>query len=225
MANKTLLQSVNEVGKRASWIAGDAGALASLTDTGRQLFIDQTVQVINEGISELYTTSEIAHPNEQAESTVALQTGTRAYSLATDLVQLRWPLRDKTNNQFIVEMPGGYDAILNLDVQQDDTGLPYYAAIRPTDGKLHLDRAPTSVENGRTYTYQYDKSLLMSLLTDAVPFNDNVFYAMVPVWVQLYKRDARGEFDNELFKMHLGRASRILTQREQRASYTCRPGC
>jgi len=222
---KTLLQSVNEVGKRAGWIAGDAGALSSLTDTGRQSFIDQTVQVINEGISELYTTSEIAHPNEQAESTVVLVTSTRAYSLATDLVQVRWPMRDKTNSQFIFEMPGGYDALLNLDIEQDDTGLPHYAAIRPTDGKIHLDRAPTTAENGRTYTYQYDKSLLMSSASDSVPFNNDVFYAMVPVWTQLYKRDARGEFDAGIFKLAIGRASRVLTQREQRSSYSHRPAC
>lgn len=222
MAFKTLLNAVNEVGKRAAWIAGDAGLLTSLTDSGRQSFIDQTIQVVNEGISELYTASEVAQPNEQGESTITLVTATRAYSLATDLVQLRFPLRDKTNSQFMIEMPGGYDALLNLDISQDDTGLPYYAAIRPTDGKLHLDRAPTTVENGRIYTYQYDKSLLMSVLTDNVPFNDNVFFAMVPVWTQLYKRDARGDFDQPIFKAHLGRASRILTQKEPRTSYNPR---
>jgi hypothetical protein len=219
---KTLLNAVNEVGKRAAWIAGDAGLLTSLTDSGRQSFIDQTVQIVNEGISELYTASEVAQPNEQAESTVTLATGTRAYSLATDLVQIRWPLRDKTNSQFMVEMPGGYDALLNLDIAQDDTGLPYYAAIRPTDGKLHLDRAPTATENGRIYTYQYDKSLLMSLAADTVPFNDNVFYSMVPVWTQLYKRDARGDFDQPIFRASLGRASRILTLKEPRHSYSPR---
>ena len=219
---KTLLNAVNAVGQRAAWIAGDAGLLTSLTDSGRQSFIDQTVQVINEGISELYTATDIAQPNEQGESTITLVTGTRAYALATDLVQMRWPLRDKTNSQYMVEMPGGYDALLNLDINQDDTGLPYYSAIRPTDGKLHLDRAPTSVENGRVYTYQYDKSLLMSLLTDTVPFNDNVFYSMVPVWTQLYKRDDRGEFDAALFKMNIGRASRQLTQKEPRTSYSPR---
>ncbi len=56
MVAKTLLNSVNEVGKRAGWIAGDAGLLTSLTDSGRQSFIDQAIQVINEGIAELYTT-------------------------------------------------------------------------------------------------------------------------------------------------------------------------
>lgn len=219
---KTLLNAVNEVGKRAAWIAGDAGLLTSLTDSGRQSFIDQTVQIVNEGISELYTASEVAQPNEQAESTVTLVTSTRAYSLATDLVQLRWPLRDKTNSQFMVEMPGGYDALLNLDIAQDDTGLPYYAAIRPTDGKLHLDRAPTSVENGRIYTYQYDKSLLMALAADTVPFKDDVFYAMVPVWTQLLKRDTRGDFDQPIFKASIGRASRLLTLKEPRTSYSPR---
>ncbi len=161
-------------------------------------------------------------PNEQGESTLTLVTGTRAYSLASDLLQLRWPFRDKTNSQFLFEMPGGYDALLNQDIEQDDTGLPHYAAIRATDGKLHLDCAPTSSENGRIYTYQYDKSLALSVAADSVPFNDVVFQAMVPVWTQLYKRDARGDFDGDLMKMNIGRASRLLTQKEPRDSYSPR---
>lgn len=222
MPNKTLLQAVNEVLKRTAIIAGDAGLLTTLTDTARQVSIDQAVQVINEGIDELYTTSEISQPNEQAEGTLTLLNGTRFYTLASDLIQLRWPFIDKTHTQWLYQYPGGYNAMLIGDPEQDDTGLPYYASIRPTDGKLYLDRAPTTVEAGRIYTYQYDKTLELDAAADTVPFNDAIFRAMVPAWVQLFKRERRNEFDEALYKLSVGRASRLLTMKQMRSHYNPR---
>lgn len=219
---KTLLNGTNEVLKRAGIIAGDAGLLTTLTDSARQRPIDVAVQVWNEAIEELYSATSKPMPNEQAESTITLVAGTQAYTLATDLVQLRWPMIDKTNTQFLYQFPGGYNAMLQFDPEQDDTGLPMYGAIRATDGKLHLDRNPTSAEAGRIYTYQYDKMLTLDEAADTVPFNDAVFRAMVPAVVQLWKRDMRQEFDQPLFKMNVGRAARLMTQVQQRNSYSPR---
>lgn len=219
---KTLLNCVNEVLKRSGFIAGDAGLLTSLTDSARQPAIDQAIQVVNEGIEELYSQSNVALPNEQAEATITLATGTRAYALNSGLVQLRWPFIDRTNNQYLFEYPGGYNMMLIADAEQDDTGLPYYAAIRPTDGYLFLDRAPTSTENGRVYYYQYDKNLSLSTLTDTVPFGDAVFRAMVPAWQQMWKREYRNEFDGEIYKMSMGRAARLMTQKQPRSSWSPR---
>lgn len=209
---KTLLNCVNEILTRTRIITGDAGELTSLTDSPRQPAIDIAVQVVNEGIDDLYTTSNKPHPLEQAESTITLVTGDRDYTLATDLVQLRFPLIDKTNNQYIFEYPGGYNKILEDDPEQDDTGLPLLGAISPVDETLYLDRTPTSSENGNIYTYQYDKDLELSVAADTVPFKNIVFRAMVPAWVQLWKREMRQEFDGDLIKISIGRAARLLAQ-------------
>ena len=219
---KTLLNCVNEILKRAGYIAGDSGLLTTLTDSARQPAIDQAIQVINEGIDELYSISNIALPNEQAEASITLATGTRAYALNSGIVQLRFPLIDRTNNQYIYEYPGGYNSLILADPEQDDTGLPHYAVIRPTDGYLYLDRAPTSDDNGKIYYYQYDKNLGMSLAADTVPFNDTVFRAMVPAWQQLWKREYRNEFDGEMYKMSVGRAARLMTQKQARSSWSPR---
>lgn len=219
---KTLLNAVNEVLKRVGTIAGDAGALITLTDSARQRSIDVCIQAVNEGIDELYSACEVALPKEQAEATLTLVLGQRGYALAADLVQLRWPMIDKTNNQYLKEFGGGYNAMLIADPEQDDTGLPVFAAIRPTDGYLHLDRAPTSVEAGRIYTYQYDKDLSLEDDADTVPFSDAAFRAMVPVWVQIWKRELRNEFDGDLFKANIGRAGRFLRQTQPRSSYSPR---
>lgn len=219
---KTLLNCVNETLKRTGWTAGDAGALTTLTNSARQHPIDVAIQIINEGIVALYSTSEKPLPKGQAQSTITLVAGQRDYTLATDLVQLRWPFIDKTNNQYLLEQGGGYNTLLEIDPEQDDTGLPYSGAIRPTDGKIFLDRAPTSAEAGRVYTYQYDKSLLMSAAADTVPFGDEVFTMMVPCWAHLFKREMRREFDADLFRADLGVASGLLTQQQPRTSWSPR---
>ena len=213
---------MNGIFRRVGLIAGDAAELTTLTDSARQVSVDVAVQVINEGIEELFTQSEISMPNEQSSSTVTLLTGTRNYTLQTNLVTLRWPLIDRTNSQYINQYPGGYDLMLIDDPEQDDTGLPHYGVIRPTDGALFLDRAPTSADNGKIYTYQYEKNLALSAAADTVPFNDPVFRAMVPAWVQLWKRERRNEFDGDLFKASIGRASRLLPQVPARTSYSPR---
>lgn len=219
---KTLLDGVNAILKRVKLIAGDAEVLSTLTDGSRQTAIDNAVQIINEGVDALYTASKKANPKEQAESTITLVAGTRSYNLAADLVQLRWPLIDKTNTQYLTEYPGGYNAILIADPEQNDTGLPIAGAISPIDGKLYLDRAPTSAEAGRIYTYQYDKDLELDSATDEFPFSNIVFRAMVPAWVQLWKREQRDQFDQGLFNLSIGRAAELLTQQQQRSSYNPR---
>lgn len=219
---KTLLDGVNEILKRVRLIAGDAGALTTLTDSQRQPAVDNCVQVINEGIDELYSASQIALPNEQKEGTITLVDGQQDYALAADISLLRWPLIDKTNSQFISEYRGGYNQILLHDPEQDDTGLPVWGAISPVNSKLYLDRKPTSVEAGRVYTYQYDKDTDLTLAASEMPFGNPVFRAMVPAWVQLFKREDRNEFDAELFNASIGRAARFMTMQQPRSTWGCR---
>lgn len=218
---KTLLNSVNDMFKLASLTAGDQDALTSLTDSARQHDIDACVLALNQTIDELYSSSEVPMPEQRAESTITLVTGTRAYSLATNYNRLHWPFIDKNNSNYIYEY-SSYDDLLVRDPEQDDTGLPTYGVIRPNDSKLYLDVAPTAVENGAIYTYQYDKDLELSAASDQVPFNNVVYRAVIPAAFQVWKRERRAEFDEGLYRAHLGRASRLLTLVPQRTHYSPR---
>lgn len=221
---KQLLDAVNECFKRVNNIAGDANALTTLVDSARQHPIDVTIQVINEGIDELYTASHIPMPNQQAEATITLVNGTRSYALATNLIELIFPLRDKVNTTFIYLYPEGYNGLLDYDPDQNFTGLPYWAAINPVNGQLFMSCTPTANENGRVFTYQYEKDLQLINATDTMPFNNQVFRAMVPAWTQLYKREMRNEFDQSLYQMAIGRAARSLSEIQSRQSYSPRGG-
>jgi hypothetical protein len=217
---KTLLDGVNQVLLRANVIAGNAGLLSSLTNSALQHNIDVAVQVVNESIGRLYQYSNKSLPIEQAESSITLATGLREYALASDFIMMMWPFRDRVNTQYLWEYTEGYNAMLDLDPQQNQTGLPQWGVISPITGKLRVERAPTITENGHQYFYEYEKLLVMTAATDAMPFLDSVFWQMVPVWAELYSRGMRNAFDKGIYGEALGIASKLLTQEKQRTNYS-----
>jgi hypothetical protein len=222
---KTLLDGVNEILRKKNLIAGDAALLTSLTDSSRQPWIDVAVQVINEGIDEIYSISQRSLPNQMVEATITLLTNTKAYALPAGLVRLHWPLIDRTNRRFIQQYATGYEGMLLVDLGQVFTGLPLFAAIRASDNYLVFDRTPTSAENGNVYNYQYDKDTVLAAASDTMPFNNAVFRAMVPVWTQMWEREKRTQdYDVVMLKTSLGRAARLLTENQPRETYNPRQG-
>ena len=216
----TLLDGVNELFDRANLNSGDQPALTSLTDGARQQWINVAVQVWNEVVEELYTTTNQPMPNELAEDTITLVQGQRTYTVATDLVQFRFPLLDETNHHYIFEFPGGYTNLVNLQSNPSDfVGLPSFAAYDPRSGGLFTEYAPDAASAGRIYKYRYDKQISLALATDTFPFRDNVFRALVPAATQVWFRDQRNDFDAGIFQASIGRASRVLSQVIPRDNY------
>lgn len=224
---KTLLNAVNEIMKSVNVIAGDAAAFTTLTDTAQQHNIDLAVQIINEEIEELYSSSDKELPGEGKEGTITLATATREYSLPSDFIEFVLSNSevlaiDKTNTQYLWLWRNSYEDFLFLDPQQVYTGLPLWAMISPITGSLRVERAPTSVENGKVYTFQYIKNLALSAASDTVPFNDSVFRSMVPAWAEKWKSRARNEFSVDLYRQGQGRAARALPELPARRSYSPR---
>lgn len=209
---KTLLDCVNQVLIRVGDLKS-TDLLASLSDAAIQSGIDIAVQVINEGIDDLYQMPGQSKPTQWADGSITLVTSTNAYAPPSGMERIHWPLQDRTNGQYIREYGGGYEQLL-LDqiVPSNYTGLPLYAAIRPSDGYIYVDATPTSDENGLVYNFGYDKFTELTAIADTVPFSDAVFRAMVPVWAQLWKRDKRQEFDGALYKKSLARAAGFITK-------------
>ena len=209
--SKTLLNGVNEVLKKVKIIDGDSGVLTTLTDTARQLAIDNAVQAWNEAMDELYVLDNKLKPNVMTQSSIVLVTSTRAYSLASDLTRLHWPLLDTTNGNYIEEFEGGYEALwASQPIPSDYTSLPSCAAIRPSDGYLYIDTSPSSDYNGRTYYYNYEKDVSITAAASTFPFTDVVFRAMVPAVSEIWKRNQHREFDGNMVTLSLSRAARYL---------------
>lgn len=218
-SNKTLLNCVNEVLKRVKVITSNS-LLTSLTNTGKQPYIDIAVQAWNETIDQLYGDIKEIRPNVLGEATITLATGDRDYVLASGMNILHFPLLDETNGRYIHEYPYGYVNLVNSQsIPANYTGLPELAAIRPSDGELYLDRIPTSNENGNVYKYRYEKDTEMTLYTDTVPFNDVVFRALVPAVAEKWKLENKKEFNGGVFKRSIGTAARYLRQTPQNDSW------
>lgn len=217
MGTKTLLNSVNDVLQSVRLVTS-TNLLSGLTDSPRQVFIDQAVQTINRVLIDLYAASPEGLPMEVDSGTITLVTGDRDYALEADLVQMRFPLRDETNGLYIHQ--GDYFDIVNAQAQPANyTGIPSYGAIRPTDGLLYLDRIPTSAENGRAYEYEYDKAITVSGASDTFPFSDTAWQAFMDAVKELWKRDNNLQFDAALYQQRMGNLSSLITQKQFRTSY------
>lgn len=213
---KTLLNGVNEVLKRTQ-TTSSSNEFTTLTSSGKQVYIDIAVQILNEVTWQLYEEAGLPVPQELATDSITLVADDRDYALASDLVQLRYPLIDQTNGDRIYEYPGGYmQMIEDQDIPSNYTGEPQLAAIDPIDGELYLDRIPTATEAGNVYTYWYDKNITLSDASDTFPFPDPVFYAVVPAAAALWKWEVQNVFNQGLFKANFGRAARLLSQKPMR---------
>lgn len=219
---KTLLDCVNQTLIRLKLIQGSQNSLTSLTDSARQIWIDITVQVVNEGIDTLYDAAKVRKPLEVANTDITLTLEEREYDLPTDLVQLRWPGLDETNGLFVSAYPGGYDQLRKDQPRPNEgySGRPLFGVINPLNGNLRFDHRPTAEDVGRVYRFEYDKDLSLSVATDTVPFTDAAFRAMVPAWAQLVQRDLKRDFDAAIFDRQIGQTVRFINQEQRRTKWS-----
>lgn len=210
---KTLLNGVNEVLKKCG-IVSSTNALSSLTDSGKQLFIDQSVQAINETVRHLYLKCQEPMPKIVGTATLTLATDDRDYDLSiTDLSRIIWPIIDPDNDYFIWPYPGGWNALRQeKPLAADWQGRAEYAVIRPSDGQLLLDLTPTSNENGLTYEVNYEKDGLMSSASDTFPFEDSTFTDLIPAITEKFKEVRNSNPDYGVMRMSLANAAKSLTQ-------------
>ena len=207
---KTFLQAVQQTLTRVN-VATSTSVVGSFTVPGKQPFIDLAKQVWNELIDELFATQGNMKPLQAAETIVTLVADQRAYQLASDVVQLEFPLRDETNGTYIYEYPGGYERMIEVQAQPENhTGIPSYAAFNPTTGFLYLNTFPTATEAGRVYNYLYWKDTVLEDEDDEVPFGDAVFRAIVPATAEMWKRYQKKDFNQAVFDASMGRAVALL---------------
>ena len=215
----TLLTAVNAVLNRTA-IVSASGTVSSLTNAGKQVYIDVTVQIWNEIVDDACNMMGEAHVGETGSSTITLVTDTREYSLPSDLVQIRWPLIDQTNGHYIWQYCDGYSQMrIDQFLPADWMGLPYSAAINPTTGLLRMSRTPTIAENGNAYNLFYDKDLVMTVATDTIPFSDAVYRALMPVVTEVFERRNRNDFDEAEYRRNLSRALAFMNKSNRRSNW------
>jgi len=228
---KTLLTGVNEVLKRVS-IISENNILSSLTNSGKQVFIDLAVQAWNETVDQLYSKARTLKPYQGAESFILLVAGIRHYDLEDDLIQVRWPMHEETKGFYLDEYKGGYEELRNIQTQPANfKGQPFTAAISPIEKQIYIDRVPTSEVAGYKYVYFYWRDTVLEKATDQFPFDNGVFRALVPAVAEIYKYNQKGvkssasaQVQSIVFKGAFGRAIRMVNQTPPDRSYIKRYG-
>lgn len=213
----TLLQAVNLVLRELRYI-DTAGDLTSLTDSARQPAIDAVVRYWNEESRALYHDCGLVTPSFMVEGTVTLVAGQREYTLPTGIAEIRWPMVDQTNGNYIIEYPGGYTQMRSdQNIPNNFVGLPTRACINPTNNKMRMDYTPDASSGGRIYALLYMARVNLAGVSDSLPFDDNVVDAMVPAVAERWRRTQQDKFDAAAYKRARGEAARFLSKKPARA--------
>lgn len=217
---KQLVNGVNDLLIKVGVLDNDT-VLTTLTDSARQTYIDSAVQALNETLDRLFALPQMpTRPNQISERSITLNTADQDYELHETLVRLlpEFGLVDEANNHVIsiIDDPDAYRRMVIGDLEQDDTGQPSLACIRPTDGQLWLDRAPTADYNGREYKYRFERDPGLSEATDEFRFTDPVYRGVVLAASELWKKENKNEFNGSMFNAALAQAASRLTRTPSR---------
>ena len=155
-------------------IRGDTDPPSSFSDTAHNSTMVIAQLAIQDELTSL--AAERLIPYERASTSIGLTTGTRTYTLPSDFVSFygHAHLYDATDNRLIFEFPGGEEDLQLTDYKYQTTqGTPNYWYFVPGPTKtIGLYQVPNSNYNGRTLTYDYEASILITAETNTVPFHN-----------------------------------------------------
>lgn len=209
---KTLLNVVNEILTNTRHISGTDGAITSLTDSARQIWIDGATKAANDTLKTLYSHSRQPLPKMGRIKDLVLVEDKRTYALDSGVIEIKWPLRDEENGDIVRQHPKGYYGILDEQLQPGlYTGFPYFCAIEPTRGDMYFDRIPTSSEAGRILKMHYRTRYSLVGAGDIFPFNDDAVDGLVQSATEVFKRRYQNDFDNAFYLDGMSKAAAAMT--------------
>lgn len=174
----TFIDCVNRVLRINGVIRGDDDAITTFSDTQHSSDIQLAQIAIQSELTEII--SERLIPYEKASATISLVTGTRTYALDTSFIRFFGipSFLDSTNNVRLFEYPGGEESLMNHDYQYKTTqGSPWAWYWHNTTSKqVAFYNVPDSTFNGRSLSYEYEDSVMVSDSSDTMPFHNNEEY-------------------------------------------------
>ena len=176
----TFVDCVNRILRINTIIKGDDDDITVFSDTQHAASISLAQIAIQDELGEIV--SERLIPYEHTTGTISLVTNTRSYGLASDFIRFfgKPSFYDATDNRRIFQYPGGEQNLMNVDYQyKTNTGTPtswYYD--NTISKKAAFYNVPDSNYNGRSLSYDYEKSIMVTNAADDMPFhNPEEFYA------------------------------------------------
>lgn len=171
----TLLEAVTRILRQNAILRGDTDAPTSFSDTNHNASMQLAIMAVQDELIGL--TAERLVPYEKTSATITLVSGTRTYSLATDFVNFYgYPhFLYSEGNRVLPEWPGGQEKLQLEDFQYSTrTGTPNWWYWEPTTSKkVGFYYIPDSSYDGKTLTYHYERSVMVSVAADTMPFHNN----------------------------------------------------
>lgn len=206
----TFLEAVVRIMRLNGHIRGDTDAPTSFNDTVH----NSTMQIAQIAIQDELTAlaADRTLPYEKTSTSISLVSGTRTYNLPGDFISFYgYPhFYDTTDNRQIFEFPGGLERLQLFDFQYATaTGAPNFWYFEPsTVKKVAFYQVPNSTYNGRSLSYDYETSILVTNSSDTMPLHNteenNSFCVMAGRRFKFLfedvkdKQDIQGILDNDL---------------------------
>ena len=185
------LTGLNRLLRTVQIISGDDDDITTFDDTQHAADIELAQIAIQDELSTLVADKFIDY--EKATDTITLSSGTRTYSLASDFIRFfgtNPSFYDSTNNTRIYEYIGGEDLLRDQDYQYKTTqGNPWaWYWDSTTSKKVAFYSVPDSTFDTRSLSYDYEKSVAVTLSTDTLPFhNDEAAQAFISCAARRFK--------------------------------------
>jgi len=184
------IAGVNRLLRINGIIRGDDDAITTFSDTQHSSDIQMAQIAIQDELGEIV--SENLIPYEHTTDTISLVTNTRSYAIASDFIRFFGvaSFYDSTDNVRIYEYRGGEQALMNYDYNYKTTqGTPvYWYWDYTTTKKVAFYNVPDSTHNGRSLSYDYEKSVNVTNATDTLPLHNNEeYYAFVQMASRRFK--------------------------------------
>lgn len=155
-------------------LRGDTDAPSSFSDTNHNASLQIAQVAIQDELTNLAADRLI--PYEKASTSIGLTTGTRVYTMPDDFTSFYGYAHfyDSTANRLIYMYPGGLEQLQVAYPQYStETGTPNWWYWEPgTTKKVGFHQIPDSSMNGRTLTFDYERSILVTDATDTMPFHN-----------------------------------------------------
>lgn len=200
----TFLEAVNRILRLNAVIRGDTDTVSTFSDTQHNASLNLAIISVQDELTRLI--AERLIPKERSTSgSITLATNTRTYDLATDFTRFYGEphFYNSTQNRQIYEYTGGLPR-LQIDIYNYQTqyGQPtwwYWEPVDSANKKVGFFLVPSSDENGEVWTYDYEASVMISAVSDSLPFhNDEENYSFVGMAARRFKfmfEDVKNEAD------------------------------
>ena len=169
----TFLEAVNRVLRSGGIIRGDTDPVTTFSDLQHGATLNLAIIAIQDELTDLI--SDKLLPYEKTTSgSITTVAGTRSYALPAGFVRFfGTPMLYISSENFqMFEYPGGEDAlkIAFPDYKTTQSNPTNFYFEDTTSKKISLFSVPSEA---KTYTFDYEASVMVSLAADTMPFHNN----------------------------------------------------